>query len=73
MSSIAGSVGFLGVAELRGGVRSSLCGRPMQPIFRPRPVMPRFPAAPSLPQSLPRLPHPSWATTKEKAAWRFGA
>ena len=66
---------FLGVPEIWGGVRSPLWGLAVQPIFRPRRSKPRFPVPePFLsPQSWPRLPHPSWATTKERAAWRFGA
>ncbi len=74
MSRYAGSEWFLGVPEIRGGVRSPLCGLAVQPIFRPRPSKPRFAVPePLSPQSGPRLPHPSWATTKERAAWRFGA
>jgi integrase len=74
MSRCAGFVWFLGELEIRGGVRSPLCGLPVQPIFRPRPSTPRFRVCePLSPNSWPLLPHPSWATTKERAAWRFGA
>jgi hypothetical protein len=74
MSRCVGYEWFVGVPEIRGHVGSPLCGRPVQPIFRPRPSKSRFPVpAPLSPQSWPLLPHPSWATTKERAAWRFGA
>ena len=71
----AGYEWVLGVPEIRVRIRSPRCGLPVRSIFRARPSKPRF-AVPELfpsPQSWARLPHPSWATTKERAAWRFGA
>jgi len=74
MSISLGCRGFFGVSEAWGGERSSLQGLPMRPFFWPWRSTPCFaPSEASAPDSWPRLPHPSWATTKERAAWRFGA
>ena len=65
---------FLGVLEARGRVRSPLYGPPMRPFLWPWRSTPCFaPPKASSPDSWSRLLHPSWATTKERAAWRFGA
>ena len=65
---------FLGVPKTRGGHRAPLCGPPMRPIFWPWRSRPYFRATePSSPDTECVLPQPSWVTTKETAAWRFGA
>jgi hypothetical protein len=57
MSRFTTFVGFFGVPEMRGAMRSPLHGLLMRSIFRDRRPMPQ----------------PLWVTTKETAAWRFGA
>jgi len=65
---------FWGVAQARGEAGSPLYGRSMRPFFWPRPPKRCFRAAePLSPDCRPHLPHPSWATTKEKTAWVYGA
>jgi hypothetical protein len=71
MSILTVFVGFFGVPESRGEVRSPLCGPRMRPIFRRWQSRPHFRAFE--PSSRPNLLQPSWVTTKETAAWRFGA
>ncbi len=74
MSRFAISEWLSGVPEARGGVVAPLCGLPMRSIFWPRRSVPYFPAPePSSPDCWAWLPQPSWVTTKETAAWRFGA
>jgi hypothetical protein len=67
MSRFGTFVGFSGVPETRGKARSPLCGPLMRPIFR-RARSKAYSRA-----SEPSAPQPSWVTTKETAAWRFGA
>jgi len=67
-------IGSWGVSRPRGGRRSPLCGLPTRPIFWPWPSRRYVPASESSsPEPRRRVPQPSWATTKETAAWRFGA
>ena len=66
---------FLGVPEARGGVAAPLYGLPMRSIILAAAINSRvFDASKSSsPDSWCCVPQPSWATTKETAAWRFGA
>ena len=74
MSRFTILVGFLGILKAWSEERSPLYGLRMRPIFRLRLQRSHFRAsAPSSPDRQPRLPQPSWVTTKETAAWRFGA
>ena len=70
MSILTVFEGFFGVPKTRGKVRSPLCGPLMRSIFRRWQSRPRFRASEP---SWPDLLQPSWVTTKETAAWRFGA
>jgi hypothetical protein len=67
MSRFARFVVFLGVPQTRGEARSALYGPLMRPVFR------RARSKPYCRASEPSAPQPSWVTTKETAAWRFGA
>jgi hypothetical protein len=67
MSRFSTFAGFLGVSEAVGEERSPLCGPLMRSILRPALSKPYCRA------SEPSAPQPSWVTTKETAAWRFGA
>ena len=74
MPTVAGYVWLWGVPEVEGGLRSALCELPTRPLLWPRASKRCFRAPESSPSaSRPGVPHPSWATTKETAAWRFGA
>jgi hypothetical protein len=61
---------FFGVPETWGKVRSPLCRPLMLPIIRRWQSRSHFRASEL---SWPSLLQPSWVTTKETAAWRFGA
>jgi hypothetical protein len=67
MSRFTEFVGFFGVSETQGEARSPLCGPLVGPILR------RARSKPYCRASEPSAPQPSWVTTKETAAWRFGA
>ena len=65
---------FAGVAEAKGGGRSPLWELPTRSFsgtLAAKRCLSEF-AAPWA-EAAGALPQPSWATTKETAAWRFGA
>ena len=74
MSRFTVKAWFLGVPEGWGGTRSRLWELPTRSIFGCWRSRRRFRVPEQLSSvSWLSLSHPSWATTKERTAWRFGA